>query len=69
MCRRKAAINAAIASLRTLERCCFGPVLRSSTISRQRHFARVFRLISNSRLNALAKLAIAVLLLGRRVWS
>lgn len=38
------------ASVRTVERGSFGPVLQSSTVDRLRHFATVLELIPNSRL-------------------
>lgn len=49
--RRNAMIIASSASVRTVERGFAGSVLRSSAVSRFRHFATVFGLIPNSRLN------------------
>jgi len=52
MCRRKATTVASLSSLRTAERGSFGPVLRTSTVSRFRHFATAFGLTPNSLLNS-----------------
>ena len=41
--------------LRTVERGTLGPVLRSSTVSRLRHFKTVFGLIPNVSLSSLAE--------------
>ena len=51
VCRRKATTVASSASVRIVERGSFGPVLRSSTVWRLRHFATVFGLMPRSRLN------------------
>ena len=50
--RRKATIVASSASVRTVDRGSFGPVLRSSTVARFRHLATVFGLMLISWLNA-----------------
>ena len=49
--RRNATMAASSASVRAVERGSFGPVLRSSTVCRLRHFATVFGLIPSSRLS------------------
>ena len=51
VCRRNATTIASSASVRVVERGSFGPVFRSSTVARLRHFATVLGLMPNSRLS------------------
>jgi hypothetical protein len=51
VCRRNAAIIVSSASVRTVERGSLGPVFKSATVARLRHFATVLGLIPSSLLN------------------
>ncbi|MBM2347089.1 hypothetical protein JQX24_17995 [Marivita cryptomonadis] len=51
VCRRNATIMASSATVRTVERGSFGPVFKSSTVARLRHFATVLGLMPSSLLN------------------
>jgi hypothetical protein len=66
---RSGSIIASSTSLRTPGRGVFGPVLRSSTVSRFRHVATILGVTRIPGSTPRSQLAIAALLLGWRVWS